>query len=315
MLSRWQRALYLPLRAGKTVVAVLALGQKQYGESYSLADLQQLQQLGAQVGPALALMGHVTRLQQIQAHIFRMNQSLAQERQHLQALTDLYADFVEKLAPELTRPFHPLNEALSQLQENLSNGDGRSQLETIRQELEHLQTPLDKVINTAGQIQQRRRFSFAPVQIEDVARAAQRQLRHMADARNVRIEFQATGPIPTIVGDEEQLAEAVHHVLHNAIKYNKIGGVIHVHCGTAGNEAYIRIDDTGVGIPEKRLDDVWRTFPNLLSKENGRQRRPHLGLTLTQFIVDAHGGRLDVKSSYGAGSQFIIYLPVTLAET
>lgn len=313
MLARWQRVLYLPLRAGQTLVAILALGPKSQGEPYSLSDLQQLQQFGTQFGAALALISHTHRMGRVQEYAFQLTQTLAQERRHLQALSNLYADFVDNLAPELIRPFRPLNEAVSQLQESLPNGDGRSQLETIRQELNHLQTPLDKVINAAGQIQQRRTFNFAPVQIEDLARTAHRQLRHMADARNVRIEFQATGPIPSIVGDEEQLVEAVHHVLHNAIKYNKIGGVIHIHCGTAGNEAYILIDDTGVGIPEQRIDDVWRTFPNLLSRENGRQRRPHLGLTLTQFIVQAHGGRVEAKSNYGAGSQFTLYLPVTLA--
>ena len=120
-------------------------------------------------------------------------------------------------------------------------------------------------------------------------------------------------PIPNVYGDEQQLQQAIHYLLHNAIKFNRINGTVQIELGADDDEVTIQIQDEGVGIPEERLEKLWlgldsgELFPN----GNYRSRRPRLGLglTLAHTIITAHGGHISARSSYGSSSTFTIHLP------
>jgi signal transduction histidine kinase len=172
-------------------------------------------------------------------------------------------------------------------------------------------------VQTAARLQNRAHFQFERVRLEDVGHAAQRRLQPMAEARQVRVELDTQTKLPPIWADATQLAEGIYHLLHNAIKFNRVGGVVNMVCGIEGSDVYLRIIDQGVGIPEKQLDDLWIEFPALQTvPQNGNGKRPaRLGLTLTQFVVRAHGGRIEAESKYGSGSVFTLYLPLELVES
>jgi signal transduction histidine kinase len=113
------------------------------------------------------------------------------------------------------------------------------------------------------------------------------------------------------------LTEAAQHLLHNAIKFNKIGGVVRIECGVTGGEVYMHVADTGVGIPADRLDSIWSGLAEFQNGRNGSRRPtkgPGLGLALTHFIISAHSGRVEAESKYGSGSRFAFYLPLVLDE-
>ncbi|MFZ0545188.1 MAG: ATP-binding protein, partial [Candidatus Promineifilaceae bacterium] len=136
----------------------------------------------------------------------------------------------------------------------------------------------------------------------------------MAKARRVQVELAVIGNLRPAYGDQEKLIEAVQHLLHNAIKFNKIGGQVRVECSSDGLEVAVDVIDNGVGIPADRLESVWDGLPkpDMKGVENGRVLG--MGLVLTRFIVQANGGRIDVSSKHGAGSTFSIYIPAALEE-
>jgi signal transduction histidine kinase len=134
----------------------------------------------------------------------------------------------------------------------------------------------------------------------------------MAKARRVQVDLALIGNIQPAYGDRDKLVEAVQHLLHNAIKFNKIGGQVRIECSSNGLEVAIDVIDNGVGIPEERLETIWDGLPkpNVKGVSNGRQLG--MGLVMTRFIVQAHGGRVGLNSKHGAGSTFTIYLPTAL---
>ena len=168
----------------------------------------------------------------------------------------LYSQFVDLISPDLRRPFNTLTQEVQQLQTKDDAVTLRlaSQMD---QHISEIKLPIEKLINISGRIQMRNAFKFQIVRFDEIAQQAIRNLRTMADARRVAVEFNASTPHTTVLGDEEQLLEAAHHLLHNAIKFNKIGGVVQVECGLAGSELFLRVVDTGVGIPPERLEDIW----------------------------------------------------------
>ncbi|MCB8976914.1 MAG: HAMP domain-containing histidine kinase [Ardenticatenaceae bacterium] len=307
VLSRWERVLYKPLHAGDSLIGVLALGLKYSGASYDQPDFDLLESMSSQISPLLAQAQNVSSLRQINEYVFHQNQTLTRDRQHLQELVGLYSQFVDLISPELRRPFTVLTQEVQQLQ-------GRDDATThklatqIDQHISDIKLPIEKLIAISGRIQMRSSFNFQLTRLDEIAQQAIRNLRTMAEARRVVVEFTASTPHTTVLGDEDQLLEAAQHVMHNAIKFNKIGGVVQVECGLAGSELFLRVVDTGVGIPPERLATVWSGLSKL--KANGNGRSGGLGLALSRFIVMAHGGRVEAQSKYGAGSVFTLYLPL-----
>jgi signal transduction histidine kinase len=310
LLNRWQRVLYQPLRAGETLIGVLALGPKYTGEGYSQEDLALLHGWAAQISPLLAQAYNLTSLRQINDYVFRQNQTLAREKQHLQELVNLYADFIEMISPDLRRPFTDINREMQKYQ---AKGEKEGQIvNEISQQIASLRAPIDNLITISARIQMRNQFKFEPVHLDQLAQEAIRNLHSMADARRVKIDFHADPTHAAALGDAPQLLEATQHLLHNAIKFNKIGGMVMVECGSEGSDAFLRILDNGVGIPDERLETLWDGFNP--GGKNGNGRRAGMGLALAQFIIKAHGGRITAESKYGNGSTFTIYLPLVYED-
>ena len=306
-LTRWERLLYKPLHTGDSLVGVLALGLKHSGGSYDQPDFDLLENLSRQISPLLAQAQNVSSLRQINEYVFHQNQVLTRDRQHLQELVRLYSQFVDLISPDLRRPFNVLTQEVQQLQ---SKDDATTiKLATqIDQHISEIKLPIEKLIAISGRIQMRNEFSFQLNRLDEIAQQAIRNLRTMADARRVVVEFNVSTPHTTVLGDGAQLMEAAQHLLHNAIKFNKIGGVVQVECGLIGSELFLRVVDTGVGIPPERLDTIWSGLSKL--KANGNGRSSGMGLALARFIILAHGGRIEAQSKYGAGSVFTLYLPL-----
>jgi CheY-like chemotaxis protein len=112
-------------------------------------------------------------------------------------------------------------------------------------------------------------------------------------------------------GDAARLAQVVANLLNNAAKYTEEGGQIWLTAERTGNEAIIRVRDSGIGIPADLLPRVFDPF----IQEERSPDRAHgglgIGLALVRSLVELHGGRVEVSSAgRGQGSEFVLHLPV-----
>lgn len=314
----WDRALYIPVHLGNELIAVAALGNKQTGEAYGAQDFHYLESLASQVAPLLTQAQNALSLQQLNRYVFQQNQNLVHEKQRLQALVDLYEQFIGLVSPALRQPFSQIGRELQQLQERLHQYPNPPSLEKIGHEIDGVKSAVDKLVVASSRLKQNDDFRFKDVWLDSVIKASLRSLATMAKARRVTIDFTPPVIVPKVYGDEQQLQQALYHLLHNAIKFNRIDGMVHVILGMDEQEATIEVRDEGVGLPEDRLEKLWQgldsseVFPN----GNYRSRRPRLGLglILAHYIVTAHGGHIDARSTYGTGSTFTIYLPLAGEE-
>jgi signal transduction histidine kinase len=301
----WHSQELLPLHAGSHLVGVLALGSRETGAPYSEEELLWLQALAVQAGPLLWQAQQIVTLNRLNGYVFERIDSLTQEQQFLQELSKLYRQFTGLVSPRLYAPFGEINSALQQLE---ATGTEAS---AVSQPLAELRTVLGHLVNVADRVQQQRDFDFAPMLLHDAVQQAVRNLAPMAEARRVRVTVNGESRLPAIKGDEKRLVEAVQQLLHNAIKFNRIGGSVELESGMVGNELYLHIHDTGVGIPPERASAIWTAVSQ---RQNGRYRGSSdgVGLLLARFIVGAHGGRVEMTSRYGSGSTFSIFLPLAL---
>ena len=117
-------------------------------------------------------------------------------------------------------------------------------------------------------------------------------------------------PIP-VQGDPTRLEQIVSNLLNNAAKYTEPGGRIDVRLAREGDEAVLRVHDTGIGIAPDLQDQIFDLFVQGDHSLDRSQGGLGIGLTLVRSLVELHGGAISVASEgLGRGSQFVVRLPV-----
>jgi signal transduction histidine kinase len=107
----------------------------------------------------------------------------------------------------------------------------------------------------------------------------------------------------------EQLIQVVTNLLTNAIRYNSAGGSVTVSTAQEENNAILSVQDTGHGIAGDDLPRLFERFYRVDKSRSGHSSGAGLGLAITEAIVKAHGGTIEVTSELGAGSLFTVRLP------
>ncbi len=122
-------------------------------------------------------------------------------------------------------------------------------------------------------------------------------------------ECYVTADVPPVYADKMGIERVVINLLSNAIKYTDVGGKITVYVGFVYNDAYIKIKDTGRGIPENDLAKIFERFYRV-DKDRARETGgTGLGLSIAKEILDQNDSRIDIKSEVGKGTDVIIRIP------
>lgn len=114
--------------------------------------------------------------------------------------------------------------------------------------------------------------------------------------------------------DADKIERIVLNILSNAIKFTDKGGSILVNLYDLGDRIKLSIKDTGIGIPEDKLDSIFGRFAQVDRSLSRKSEGSGIGLALVKSLVELHGGKVYAKSKLEEGSEFIIELPVKLVE-
>jgi signal transduction histidine kinase len=110
-------------------------------------------------------------------------------------------------------------------------------------------------------------------------------------------------------GDRSRLAQVVDNLLSNAVKFTPAGGRVRVAVRRAGERVLVEVRDSGIGIPVAEQDRLFERFYRTSAAIDGAVPGTGLGLAISGMIVEAHGGRIDVRSDHGRGATFRVELP------
>ena len=123
----------------------------------------------------------------------------------------------------------------------------------------------------------------------------------------ISIQLDCPSQVP-FEADPDKIKQVVLNLLSNAIKYNRPNGSITVQAMKSDGEVILSVADTGIGIPEKSLPNLFQKFYRVRSAE-GKALGTGLGLSISKQIVLGHNGRIEVQSKEGEGTKFILYFP------
>jgi signal transduction histidine kinase/ligand-binding sensor domain-containing protein/AraC-like DNA-binding protein len=136
----------------------------------------------------------------------------------------------------------------------------------------------------------------------------------LAKEHNVSISFETdVNDSVQVWFDHDKIKTIMLNLISNAIKYNRPDGVVIVSVSLENGEALIKVEDTGIGIPENFLDEIFQRFFNITSDSQTKvdaYNSSGIGLALTKSLVESHKGTIDVTSNQGEGSVFYIKFPI-----
>jgi heavy metal sensor kinase len=150
----------------------------------------------------------------------------------------------------------------------------------------------------------------APLDLSEVARDVVDQFQIPAEER--RVTLSATlAPEIILAADHTQMERMISNLLSNAIKYTSAGGAVKVRVGLADAVGWVQlvVEDTGMGIPAENLPHIFDRFYRVRNANTSAVQGLGLGLSFVAWIVEAHGGRIEVASTVGEGTRFTVLLP------
>lgn len=153
-------------------------------------------------------------------------------------------------------------------------------------------------------------LQHSPVDLSALLHNIAEKLAPQARSGNLEIRVETTD-VPMIIGDGDRLAQVFTNLVDNALKFTPAGGVITLRAAPSGSNIQVEVEDTGEGIPPEALSNIFNRFYQAdLSRSGGGKHGAGLGLAIVKEILEAHGGKITVRSELGKGSTFIVYLPL-----
>lgn len=234
---------------------------------------------------------------------------------HLQTVR---RDFVSNISHELRTPLASLRAIIETLQDN-ANDDP----ETAAHFLDRAASEVDVLTQMVEELLELSRIESGQVPLRLQATAVADlllkpldRLKPQAERGKIDLILDLPAALPKVLADSERIHQIVTNLLHNAVKFTPEGGKItlQAHQDEAESAVVISVHDTGIGIPK---EDVGRIFERFYKSDRARTRSrggTGLGLAISRHIVQAHNGRIWVKSKEQKGSSFYFTLPTATPD-
>ncbi|MYM22213.1 response regulator [Duganella sp. FT135W] len=221
------------------------------------------------------------------------------------------SNFLSSMSHELRTPLNSIlgfAQILSSDKFPKGEGDRQRFAHNIVQSGRHLLTLVNEILDLAKIEAGKVALNMGPVPLDAILRDAYAIVTPLAQARQVVL-----APLPetrlVLYADEVRLKQILVNLLSNAVKYNRERGRVSVNCELHNGHGSVVVTDTGVGLSAAQLANIFLPFGRA-GRESSDEEGTGLGLTITQRLVEAMRGAIEVESELGVGSTFRIDLPL-----
>jgi PAS domain S-box-containing protein len=225
-------------------------------------------------------------------------------------------EFLAMLAHELRSPLSAISNSLYLL-ENIPVDDRTlKQVASISRQTGRVRRLVEDLLDlsriSTGKLELRRR----PIDLIQVTQDAVQTVRSRFEARDQCLDCSFPVESLWVEGDATRLEQIVTNLLDNAAKYTEPGGEISLALAREGEQAVLRLRDSGVGIEAGMLPSIFDLFTQVDASQARSQGGLGIGLSLVKRLVELHGGSVTASSAgLGAGSEFVVRLPLLPVET
>lgn len=225
-------------------------------------------------------------------------------------LDNMRKEFVADVSHELKTPIT----SIMGYSDTLLDGeyDEKTQkefLEIIASEARRMAKLVTDLLELSKFDSDRKRVKKESFDLGKLVKESQAKLAIEIKKKKHNVENFVTADVPPVFADKDDIQRVVLNILSNSIKYTPENGVIKIYVGFVYNDAYIKIIDNGIGIPEEDLNRIFERFYRVDKARSREFGGTGLGLSIAKEILDKNGGSIDIKSKIGEGTEVVIKLP------
>jgi PAS domain S-box-containing protein len=234
------------------------------------------------------------------------------------------SQFLANTSHEIRTPLNAIMGYADLLEMGLAGPLGERQrifLGRIQDASRHLLSLVNDVIDLSKIEAGAMRASADAVPVADAVLGALRLVDPQARARRLSIVNGCSDTRIMMLADEERVRQVLTNLLSNAVRFTEPGGHVTITCGRAERApasvassherrwAFVRVEDTGVGIPPDQMERIWEAFTQADASHTRRVGGSGLGLTISRHLARVMGGDITAHSRQGVGSSFVLWLP------
>ena len=275
----------------------LVLGAKKSGTKYSTEDIDLFNTVSSRAAAS------IDRI--------KLQEELITERiesERLDELNRLKSYFISSVSHDMKTPLTSIKMFAELLQTSSEINSERSKeyLEIIEGESSRLSRLIDNVLDFSKIERGVKQYRFENIKLNDIVLQTLKMMQYQFKLQKFSVESIISNEEKTIHADKDALEEALINLISNSIKYSRDKKIIRVSTYPIDNFMALSVEDEGIGIDKKDLDNIFNPFFRTESHEVQRTGGAGLGLSIVKHIMDAHKGKIEVQSEPGMGSRFTL---------
>jgi len=228
------------------------------------------------------------------------------------AVLKLKSDFVSSVSHEFKSPLTSIKALAERLRDGKVKDPERMKqyFSVITQDATRLTHLVRNILDFSKIEEGKKEYEFEKTDLAHLMKQHITDFQKDEIAKGVKIQTKISEDIPHLYVDKDALSRAINNLLDNASKFSPDKKEISIHVRKDKTNVIIEIRDRGIGIPTNELDRIFDKFYQGRNTLRQSAQGTGLGLTLVKHTVEAHGGRVAVKSRVGEGSTFSVILPI-----
>lgn len=222
------------------------------------------------------------------------------------------SDFAAHVSHELRSPITQIRLKAEALQIGLATdeADRTRHYDVIARESERLSRLVDNVLDFAAIERGRKKYTFRPGDVGSTVLRVVEASKVAMETRGMIIDLELPEDLPVVWHDTDATSQVVTNLLSNAAKYGQEAAWIGIVVAAVEGEVTIAVSDRGIGIASEEQRQIFEQYYRSSDPLARRRKGTGIGLTIVKYIMEAHGGRVSVRSAPGEGSTFTLYFPV-----
>ena len=250
--------------------------------------------------------------------IIRLQQAALEERaRQLESLQKIKEDLTNMIVHDMKNPLTAIMGYLKLLQKGLRGVASEAQsrmLDTAHQASQRLLDMTMNLLDISRMEENKIPLKREPVALRELVSAVVRPFTLEIQAATLHLAVEIPDDLAPLPADRDVLRRILINLLSNAIKHTRAEGHITLRAAEHGSEVWISVQDDGEGIPTEAIPHLFQKFSQVENQQLGSKTDTGMGLTFCKLAVEAHGGRIWVESTPGAGSTFTCSLPLAAAS-
>lgn len=222
------------------------------------------------------------------------------------------SDFAAHVSHELRSPITQIRLKAEALQLGLAPDDASRErhYDVITREAERLSRLVDNVLDFSAIERGRKKYTFRPGDIGTTVARAVEAAKVAMETRGMEVRLSLPEDLPVVWHDVDAVSQCMTNLLSNAAKYGQEAGWIGVEVRATDQEIEVAVSDGGIGIAPEEQRAIFEQYYRSTDPLARRRKGTGIGLTIVKYIMEAHGGRVGVRSAPGAGSTFFLHFPL-----